>query len=244
LGQKLVNGEPEKHKTSERRCYNRKKRKVTRRASLFVLVTAQPSTTPLATSPTVKVGGRPAQAHTRRPRLHRGFMCGQGPVIKRDCRARAPGSAPDHVACPHPCCPPRCTRCAAHTPARVPRRTHPPAPRARTGRPHPPALVHTARAPRQPAPARPLQRAPISRWLFAIGAQSLAKIWSCQHKKIAADLEIGQHIRGSQGPVDPWIRGSVETSVDPWLQFFDSGKCSALPLHLHLRPLRRSIKLE
>ena len=51
------------------------------------------------------------------------------------------------------------TRCAAHTPARVPRRPHPPAPRARTGPPHQPAPVHAARAHRQPAPARPLQRA-------------------------------------------------------------------------------------
>ena len=51
------------------------------------------------------------------------------------------------------------TRCAAHTPARVPRRPHPPAPRARTGRPRQPAPVHAARAPRQPAPARPHQRA-------------------------------------------------------------------------------------
>ena len=61
------------------------------------------------------------------------------------------------------------TRCAAHTPARVPRRPHPPAPRARTGRPHQPAPVHAARAPRQPAPARPLQLARRkARWLFAM----------------------------------------------------------------------------
>ena len=90
---------------------------------------------------------------------HRGFVCGQRPLIRRVCRARAAGEArPVRVARPLPARAAR-TRCAAHTPARVPRRPHPPAPRARTGRPRQPAPVHAARAPRQPAPARPLQRA-------------------------------------------------------------------------------------
>ena len=48
------------------------------------------------------------------------------------------------------------TRCAAHTPARVPRRPHPPAPRARTGRPHQPAPVHAA-------PGRPVNPPPHAR---------------------------------------------------------------------------------
>ena len=60
-GTKLVRGEPEKHKTSERKCYNRKKRKVTRRALLFVLVTAQPRPR-WPPAPPIKVGGRPAQS--------------------------------------------------------------------------------------------------------------------------------------------------------------------------------------
>jgi hypothetical protein len=112
-----------------------------------VLVTARPNATPLATSPTAGRGKNQRRAHTRRPRLHHtgGFVCGQGPIIKRFCRARAAGEArPVRVARPLPARAAR-TRCAAYTPARVPRRTHPPAPRARTG---PPAPARTR--PRRP----------------------------------------------------------------------------------------------
>ncbi len=161
-----------------------------------MLLTAQP--TPLATP--VTVGGRPAQStHTATPAApHQGFMCGQEPVFKRDCRARATGEAHPalvggrnaqgraRAAAWHAAwsdlygavrgeslydrprglpasLPPATLHARAvlptHRPVlpthRVPRHT----PRARTGRPHPPAPARTARTPRQPAPARPLQRA-------------------------------------------------------------------------------------
>ena len=114
---------------------------------------------------------RPGVGSRALPSLARGgIICGQGPVIRRVCRARATGEArPVRVARPHPCCPgPRWpasmlpTRTArAVLPTHRPgsRSTPAPAPRARAGRAHPPAhAVHTASAPHWPAPAHPPQR--------------------------------------------------------------------------------------
>ena len=102
------------------RTRTRKKQKVTIRALIAeshemsvnsemgvnsVLVTARPNAAPLATSPTAGRGKNQRRAHTRRPRLHHtgGFVCGQGPMIKRFCRARAAGEArPVRVARPLP----------------------------------------------------------------------------------------------------------------------------------------------
>ena len=167
------------------RTRTRKKQKVTIRALIAeshemsvnsemgvnsVLVTARPNATPLGHPCTQRQGDAQRRAHTRRPRLHHtgGFVCGQGPMIKRFCRARAAGEArPVRVACPLPALhaltallTPRPWSRAART-----RPRHAPAPAL----PQPPAPVHAARASRWPAPALPPQRARRKApWLFAI----------------------------------------------------------------------------
>ena len=137
-----------------------------------VLVTARPNATPLGHPCTQRQGDAQRRAHTRRPRLHHtgGFVCGQGPIIKRFCRARAAGEArPVRVARPLPALH---ARAVLHTPrpgsrAARTRPRHAPAPAL----PHPPAPVHAARASRWPAPALPPQRARRKApWLFAMCA--------------------------------------------------------------------------
>ena len=79
-------------------------------------------------SPPRARGGHQGRARTCRPRpTTPRIICGQGPMIKRFCRARAAGEArPVRVARPHPCCPPRCTHALGcpHTGPGLSQRSH------------------------------------------------------------------------------------------------------------------------
>ena len=116
---------------------------------------------------------------------HRGFVCGQRPLIRRVCRARAAGEArPVRVACPHPCCPPRCTHslCCPHT-------GPDPAPHAHTRatRPHrPPAPARTRPHRPDAPPARPRSSAPPQ--IFAIGLIDLSNAWLAEIETGRRDL--------------------------------------------------------
>jgi hypothetical protein len=146
-----------------------------------MLVTAQPSTTPLATNP-INHGRRPAQGtHTATPAaLHRGFVSSIG----RDCKAHTAGEAcPVRAAHPHESHLPRgpnknstraLRRARSHTLYQrctqnaAPHR--PPAPRTRTGHPCTPAAAAALPAPGAANPRRASRHKPPPHDGFAINA--------------------------------------------------------------------------
>ena len=126
----------------------------------LVVWSSQPGTTPLAACPTYQV-----RSSTSAKTVHGDPSCTAPGVCmwpKTVDQTGLQGSR-GRGSAPRPRGPPAAraarTRCAAHTPVWVPRRTHPPAPRARTGPPAPARTrprrpgVPLAR-PRAPAPAR------------------------------------------------------------------------------------------
>jgi len=150
-------------------------------------------------------GGHQGTARTCRPRpTTLRIICGQGPVIKRVCRARATGEArPVRAARPNACCPSRCTRprCShacllTHRPGLDPALHAPSCPRSpshvtRPRRPH--ASTRTCRTHRQRTPlTRPRTPPPARAPQDPMALSAADTAWSGETRKA------GRRAKGSE----------------------------------------------